>query len=93
MMENTGGSEQGQAQNPPLTIWHELDTWARDFKTWQRFVLANAVRLGPLTDEQIGQAYSLFLHDNNLGNLPDSVIEVPAGVPADRLRPLRRRSG
>ena len=59
MMENTGGSEQGQAQNPTVTIWHELDNWARDFKQWQRFVLANAVRLGPLTDEQVKQAVLL----------------------------------
>ena len=80
MMENTGDSEQGQAQNSPLTIWHELDIWARDFETWQRFVLANAVRLGPLTDEQIDQAYSLFLHDNNLGNVPDPMIEIPAAI-------------
>ena len=79
-MENTGGSEEGQAQIPPVTIWHELDTWARDFEQWQRFVLANAVRLGRLTDEQVDQAYSLFLHDNNLGNAPDPPIEVPAAI-------------
>ena len=79
-MENTGGSEEGQAQNPPVTIWHELDTWARDFKQWQRFVLANAVRLGRLTDEQVDQAYSLFLHDNNLGNAPDPPIGVPTAI-------------
>ena len=79
-MENTGGSGEGQVQNPPVTIWHELDTWARDFKQWQRFVLANAVRLGRLTDEQVDQAYSLFLHDNHLGNAPDPPIEVPAAI-------------
>ena len=79
-MENTRGNEEGQAQIPPVTIWHELDTWARDFKQWQRFVLSNAVRLGRLTDEQVDQAYSLFLHDNNLGNAPDPPIEVPAAI-------------
>ena len=79
-MESTGGIEEGQAQKPPVTIWHELDTWARDFKQWQRFVLANAVRLGRLTDEQVDQAYCLFLHDNNLGNAPDPPIEVPAAI-------------
>ena len=92
-MENTGGSEEGQAQNPPVTIWHELDTWARDFKQWQRFILANAVRLGRLTDEQVDQAYSLFLHDNNLGNAPDPPMEVPeaiTGRPASAaLAPIR----
>ena len=57
-----------------------LTIWARDFRHWQRFVLANVVRLGRLTDEQVDQAYSLFLHDNNLGNAPDPPIEVPSAI-------------
>lgn len=72
--------QDAQAQNPPTTIWTQLDVWAQGFKPWQRFVLALAVRFGRLTDEQIDQAYSLFLHDNNLGQAPDPPIDVPATI-------------
>ena len=41
-------------QNPPATIWGQLNSWAQGFRPWQRYVLANAVRIGRLTDEQIG---------------------------------------
>ncbi len=62
------------------SIWSELEAWAQGFKPWQRFVLANAVRLRRLTDEQIEQAYTLFLNDNNLGCAPDPPIEVPSAI-------------
>jgi uncharacterized protein with PIN domain len=64
----------------PATIWTELDAWAQDFKPWQKFVLANAVRHGSLTDQQIDQAYRLFLNDNELSEAPDPPIEVPEAI-------------
>ncbi len=66
--------QEAPAQNPPTTIWNQLDVWAQGFKPWQRFVLAHAIRFGRLTDEQIDQAYSLFLTDNNLGEAPDPPV-------------------
>jgi hypothetical protein len=38
--------QEAQAQNPPTTIWTQLDVWAQGFKPWQHFVLAHAVRFG-----------------------------------------------
>ena len=73
-------SQEAQVQNPPTTIWNQLDSWAQAFKPWQRFVLANAVRFGLLTDEQVDQAYKLFLHDNGLAEASDTPIEVPATI-------------
>ena len=46
------------------TIWYQLDIWAKDFKPWQRLVLANIIRSGCLTDDQITEAYNQFLFDN-----------------------------
>jgi hypothetical protein len=65
---------------PPTTIWNQLDAWAQGFRPWQRFVLANAVRTGRLTDEQINQAYGLFLRDNNLADASEPAIEVPSAI-------------
>jgi hypothetical protein len=39
------------------TIWSEFETWAAPFKPWQQFTLCNIIRVGPLSDEQIGSAY------------------------------------
>ena len=79
-MESRKGSTEERVQNLSVTIWQELDTWARDFKPWQRFVLATAVRHGRLTDEQIEQAYNQFLYDYSLGNANDPPIEVPSVI-------------
>ena len=70
------------------TIWGQLDAWARNLKPWQRFVLASAIRNGTLSEEQIEQAYSIFLHDNNLAQEPCHEIEIPdaiSGRPLDAL--------
>ena len=64
----------------PASIWQELDAWAQVFEPWQRFVLAHAVRLGKLTDQQIDQAYTLFLQDNGLAEAPDSPVAVPGAI-------------
>ena len=62
------------------SIWRELDAWAQAFEPWQRFVLAHAVRLGKLTEFQINQAYTLFLQDNALAEMPNSPVEVPGAI-------------
>ena len=62
------------------TIWYQLDLWAHDFKPWQRFILANAIRFRHLTDEQIGEAYSQFLRDNNISDGPDLQIRIPSTI-------------
>ena len=62
------------------TIWSQLEVWAQDFKPWQRFLLANAVRFRQLTDEQTEQVYRLFLHDNDLMDAPNPPIEVPSAI-------------
>ena len=67
-------------QNPPATIWGQLDSWAQGFRPWQRFVLANAVRIGRLTDEQIDRAYQVFLQDHGLAEASDPPIEVPVAI-------------
>jgi len=73
-------AQQVQAQDPPATIWNQLDAWAQDFKPWQRFVLSNAVRVGRLTDDQVDQAYKQLLQDNGLGEAAIPPIEVPAAI-------------
>lgn len=72
--------QEAQVQSSPTTVWSQLDEWARGFKPWQRFVLSNAIRSGQLTDQQVDQAYSLFLHDNSLGDAPDPPIDIPATI-------------
>ena len=70
------------------TVWGQLDAWARKLKPWQRFVLASAIRNGTLSEEQIEQAYSIFLYDNNLAEEPGHETEIPdtiSGRPLDVL--------
>ena len=71
---------ESEVQNPPATIWSQLDGWAQGFRPWQRFVLANAVRIGRLTDEQVERAYQVFLEDYGLSGASDPPIEVPAAI-------------
>ncbi len=74
------------AQNPRATIWSQLDGWAKGFKPWQRFVLANTVRIGRLSDEQIERVYQVFLQDHGLAEASDPLTEVSveiSGRPAE----------
>ena len=77
---------ESEVRNPPATIWSQLDGWAQGFSPWQRIVLANAVRIGRLTDEQIDRGYQVFLQDYGLAEASDPPIEVPAAIlwPAGR---------
>lgn len=79
-MESYTGSTEKRVKNLAMTIWQELDAWAKDFEPWQRFVLATAVRHGRLTDEQIEQAYNLFLSCYSLANASNPPIEVPSTI-------------
>ncbi len=72
--------QESEVRSPPATIWSQLDSWARGFRPWQRFVLANAVRNGRLTDKQVEQAYRVFLEDHGLAEASDPPIEVPAAI-------------
>ncbi|MER9957981.1 hypothetical protein NKJ52_24530 [Mesorhizobium australicum] len=70
-------------QAPPpsqVTVWDELEIWAKDFSPWQKLTLAWAVRYGVLTAEQIEQIYSVFLHGFGLGNEPSPKLEIPATI-------------
>ncbi|MER9692028.1 ATP-binding protein [Mesorhizobium sp. M0179] len=70
-------------QAPPpsqVTVWDELEIWAKDFSPWQKLTLAWAVRYGVLTAEQIEQVYSVFLHGFGLGNEPSPKLEIPATI-------------
>lgn len=62
------------------TIWYQLDIWAQDFKPWQRFVLANAIRSRCLTHDQITNAYDQFLYDNDLKDSSDLSITIPTRI-------------
>jgi energy-coupling factor transporter ATP-binding protein EcfA2 len=55
-------------------IWQELESWAEGFKPWQKLALCHAVRYGTLADPQIDEVYSVFLHNNGLGDDPKVVI-------------------
>src|ERR1700726_1539731 len=67
-------------QNKPTTIWQELDTWAQNFNPWQRLILAYAIRFGRLTQTQIDEVYSVFLHDNGLAEKLETPIAVSAAI-------------
>ena len=50
------------------TIWQELESWADELPRWQRFVLTHSVNHGRLSDEELADAYVLFMHDNCLAD-------------------------
>jgi hypothetical protein len=62
------------------TIWHQLESWSKEFPSWQKFILANAIRHAALDDKQVDQCYSLFLHHFHLAGAPQPAIEVPESV-------------
>jgi energy-coupling factor transporter ATP-binding protein EcfA2 len=57
-------------------IWQELECWAESFKPWQKLALCHAVHFGSLGDSQIGEVYSVFLHNNGLAEDPKVTIPV-----------------
>ncbi len=61
-------------------IWKELEVWAKDFKSWQRYIIATAVRGGKLGDAEMGNAYKLFLNEHKLGDPPNPTVIVPAQI-------------
>ncbi len=81
----------GDGETPPRNIWQELETWARGFAPWQKLSLGLAIRHGVLTEVQVNEVYSVFLHDSGLGDDPGTAIpEALTGRPASgALAPIR----
>jgi len=63
-----------------ITIWDELEAWAKDFLPWQRLTLGLIVRHGVLTAAQIDQIYAVFLHGYGLAEEPEPRIDIPAAI-------------
>jgi hypothetical protein len=75
-------------------IWQELESWAEGFKPWQKLALCHAVRYGTLADLQIDDVYSVFLHNNGLGDdpkvvIPEKITERPMSVEPSPIRLTR----
>ncbi len=76
-----------ESTSPTPTVWQALDSWAVKLKSWQRAILADAIKSRVLTDAQIGEAYEKFLQDAGLKEKKDEAhitVDV-AGRPADVL--------
>lgn len=84
-------AEDGGDGTPPRNIWQELEAWARGFAPWQKLSLGYAIRHGALSEAQINDVYSVFLHDNGLGDDPGIAMpEAITGRPASgALAPFR----
>lgn len=50
----------------PSTVWGALQSWAATLPPWARYILTVAVNHGRLTDQQVANAYTLFLVANRL---------------------------
>jgi energy-coupling factor transporter ATP-binding protein EcfA2 len=64
------------------TVWQQLEEWALGLLPWQRFVLSEAVRSGPLKDDKIDHVYGAFLGQCDLGerkalSMPGSISGRP----------------
>jgi energy-coupling factor transporter ATP-binding protein EcfA2 len=62
------------------SIWDELELWSKDFTPWQRLLLAAAVRSGVIPQGTLDQAYSLFLSEYGLANVPEPYPSIPGSV-------------
>lgn len=88
MQENTNenreerpeGSQSREGKEATSTIWQELDTWAESFRPWQKFILSCAIRTGRVSDDQVQDAYQLFLSDFQLTDLPAPATEIPSKI-------------
>lgn len=49
------------------TIWAALQDWAERLARWQRFIVRTAITRGRLNDNDIAEAFNLFLGDLGLG--------------------------
>ena len=61
----------------PPTIWDALAKWAVTLKKWQRMTLSLTVKHGPLSDEQIGLVYDLFLAEAGLTHTSLAAPDTP----------------
>lgn len=62
------------------SIWQELELWSKEFASWQKILLANAVRMGSISDETLNQAYKLFLIHHGLLEGVTEEIEIPESI-------------
>jgi hypothetical protein len=54
------------------TVWQALDTWGKQLSPWQQYILTQATSKARLSDEQITEAFSLFLGCCGLGDTVES---------------------
>lgn len=64
----------------PVSIWQELEGWSRGFMSWQKLLIASAVRNGTIPDAAIKEAYAVFLAEHALGAMPDPAPEIPSSI-------------
>ncbi|RWP01364.1 MAG: hypothetical protein EOQ98_06655 [Mesorhizobium sp.] len=67
-----------------VSIWEALDSWGKSLPGWQKFMVSYAVRDGKLSDERIGEAYTIYLRGALLSTdtaplpaIPDSITGRP----------------
>jgi hypothetical protein len=72
--------EHSVAALTPVSIWDELDIWAKGLQQWQRYVLAQIVRHGKASAEHINDAFILFLNENELRETKAQKPEIPDSI-------------
>lgn len=67
-----------------VSIWEALDRWGKSLPGWQKFAVSYAVRDGKLSEERIGEAYTIFQRGALLSTdaaplpvIPDSITGRP----------------
>jgi ABC-type transport system involved in cytochrome c biogenesis ATPase subunit len=63
------------------TIWDEIDIWANELQSWQRFIIATAIRDTTLSPEQVDEAYLLFLQESALSDTSTTPTPMPVEMP------------
>lgn len=56
------------ADSHQRTVWQALDAWAKDLSSWQQLIIGRATSNGRLSNEQIEEAYQLFLASQELSD-------------------------
>jgi hypothetical protein len=78
------------ADSHTRTVWQALDAWGNNLSHWQQFIIARATSNGRLTNDQVSEAYRLFLGAHELGVAPESSTAptVPARSGEEQSKPL-----
>lgn len=64
----------------PSSIWQELEKWSGGLASWQKLLIATAIRSGVIPDAVIEQAYRMFLVEHDLAKKPDIAVEIPSSI-------------